>query len=139
MTSSGMTKPPWLNAVHDLGFRIYLDDFGTGYSSLSYLKRFPVDVLKVDKSFVRDMSEDNNDRALVKAIVNMASSLGLAVVAEGVETLSQISLLENEGCRYVQGYYFSKPVPAEEFDAAEAHIRAILARPSSLPYEETTR
>ena len=133
------TAQTWLNAVHDLGFRIYLDDFGTGYSSLSYLKRFPVDVLKVDKSFVRDMSEDNNDRALVKAIVNMASSLGLAVVAEGVETLSQISLLENEGCRYVQGYYFSKPVPAEEFDAAEANIRAILARQPLLPYEETTR
>ncbi|MDR1710203.1 MAG: EAL domain-containing protein, partial [Candidatus Accumulibacter sp.] len=74
----------WLDAVHDLGFPIYLDDFGTGYSSLSYIKRFPVDVLKVDKSFVRDMNEDNSDRALVGAIVNMARSLELTVVAEGV-------------------------------------------------------
>jgi diguanylate cyclase (GGDEF)-like protein/PAS domain S-box-containing protein len=117
----------WLNAVHELGFRIYLDDFGTGYSSLSYLKRFPIDVLKVDKSFVRDMGEDNNDRALVEAIINMASSLGLTVVAEGVETLRQMNLLEKAGCRYVQGYYFSRPVPAEEFEAAEERIRAMLA------------
>lgn len=117
----------WLNAVHDLGFKIYLDDFGTGYSSLSYLKRFPVDVLKVDKSFVRDMGDDNNDRALVKAIINMAGGLGLAVVAEGVETLKQVRLLENEGCRYVQGYYFSKPVTADEFEIAEEQIRALLS------------
>jgi diguanylate cyclase (GGDEF)-like protein/PAS domain S-box-containing protein len=117
----------WLNAVHDLGFRIYLDDFGTGYSSLSYLKRFPIDMLKVDKSFVRDMSEDNNDRALVEAIINMASSLGLGVVAEGVETRSQANLLERAGCRYVQGYYFSRPVPGDGFAAAEEYVRTLLA------------
>ena len=112
----------WLDAVHELGFRIYLDDFGTGYSSLSYIKRFPVDVLKVDKSFVRDMSEDNSDRALVGAIINMASSLGLSVVAEGVESAHQLELLEKAGCRCVQGYYFSRPVPADEIEAAARHI-----------------
>lgn len=117
----------WLDAVHDLGFRVYLDDFGTGYSSLSYIKRFPVDVLKIDKSFVRDMAEDNNDRALVEAIINMASSLGLVVVAEGVETQQQLELLEKTGCHCVQGFHFSKPVPAEEIGAADKKIRLMLA------------
>ena len=116
----------WLDAVHELGFRIYLDDFGTGYSSLSYIKRFPVDVLKVDKSFVRDMSEDNSDRALVGAIINMASSLGLTVVAEGVESAHQLELLEKAGCRCVQGYYFSRPVPADEIEAASRHVQQLL-------------
>ncbi len=116
----------WLDAVHELGFRIYLDDFGTGYSSLSYIKRFPVDVLKVDKSFVRDMSEDNSDRALVGAIINMAGSLGLTVVAEGVESAHQLDLLERAGCRCVQGYYFSRPVPAAEIDAAADRVAELL-------------
>lgn len=116
----------WLDAVHELGFRIYLDDFGTGYSSLSYIKRFPVDVLKVDKSFVRDMGEDNSDRALVDAIINMAASLGLKVVAEGVESQRQLELLEAAGCRCVQGYYFSRPVPAHEIEHARQRIEALL-------------
>ena len=116
----------WLDAVHELGFRIYLDDFGTGYSSLSYIKRFPVDVLKVDKSFVRDMSEDNSDRALVGAIINMARSLELTVVAEGVETQRQLDLLEAAGCGCVQGYYFSRPVPAESIEDASRRIEQLL-------------
>ncbi|MFT3962514.1 putative bifunctional diguanylate cyclase/phosphodiesterase [Propionivibrio sp.] len=116
----------WLDAVHELGFRIYLDDFGTGYSSLSYIKRFPVDVLKVDKSFVRDMSEDNSDRALVGAIINMARSLELTVVAEGVESQRQLDLLEAAGCRCVQGYYFSRPVPADAIEDASRRIEQLL-------------
>jgi EAL domain-containing protein (putative c-di-GMP-specific phosphodiesterase class I) len=116
----------WLDAVHELGFRIYLDDFGTGYSSLSYIKRFPVDVLKVDKSFVRDMGEDNSDRALVDAIINMAGSLSLTVVAEGVESQRQLELLEQAGCHCVQGYYFSRPVPADEIEAARGRIQQLL-------------
>ena len=116
----------WLDTVHELGFRIYLDDFGTGFSSLSYIKRFPVDVLKIDKSFIRDMSEDNSDRALVGAIINMANSLGLMVVAEGVESQHQLELLEKESCRCVQGYYFSSPVSADEIAAADQRIRTLL-------------
>lgn len=117
----------WLNTLREQGFRIYLDDFGTGYSSLSYLKRFPVDVVKVDKSFVRDIGDDSSDRALVEAIVAMARSLGLHVVAEGVETPAQLALLRKMACKKVQGYYFSRPVPAEEFPAVAANIAALLA------------
>jgi len=106
----------WLKELRDAGFRIYMDDFGTGYSSLSYLKRFPIDVVKVDKSFIRDMNEENNDRVLVQAIIAMSHALGLQVVAEGVENECQISLLRQMGCRYGQGYYFSKPIPVNEFD-----------------------
>jgi EAL domain-containing protein (putative c-di-GMP-specific phosphodiesterase class I) len=116
----------WLDVVHDLGFPIYLDDFGTGYSSLSYIRRFPVDVLKVDKSFIRDINEENSERALVGAIINMAHSLGLRVVAEGVESQRQLDLLEVEGCHCVQGYYFSRPVAADEIEAASRHIEELL-------------
>jgi len=120
----------WLGAVHALGFRVYLDDFGTGYSSLSYLKRFPVDTLKVDQSFVQDMQDDNNEYTLVGAIIAMGLSLGLEIVAEGVELPSHLEALQRMGCQYAQGYYFSRPVPAEEFDAAAARITALLAQPS---------
>ena len=107
----------WLKGVHDLGYRISLDDFGTGYSSLAYLKRFPVDVVKVDQSFIRDMEHDPADRALVEAILAMARSLGLGVVAEGVENGHQLELLRGLGCRYVQGYHLSRPLSAEGFEA----------------------
>ncbi|MDD4880547.1 MAG: EAL domain-containing protein [Gallionellaceae bacterium] len=117
----------WIEAAHGLGFRIYLDDFGTGYSSLSYLKRFPVDTIKVDKSFVGDMGEDGGDRTLVEAVVAMARSLGMSVVAEGVETAGQLDLLRAMNCRYGQGYYFSRPVPAEQFEAAAVRIDKMLA------------
>ena len=117
----------WLATVRKLGLRFYLDDFGTGYSSLSYLKRFPISTVKVDKSFVHDMHHDAGDRALVEAVVAMAKSLGMSVVAEGVETVEQLDLLRAMGCRYGQGYYFSKPVPIEEFGAVSAHIEALLA------------
>lgn len=117
----------WLNAVRMQGFHIYLDDFGTGYSSLSYLKRFPVDVVKVDKSFIRDMDANTSDRALIQAIAAMAGSLGLRVVAEGVENHAQLELLQQINCSHVQGYFFSRPVPAGEFDEKSAHIEVLLA------------
>ncbi len=118
----------WLNAVHEMGFRVYLDDFGTGYSSLSYLKLFPVDTLKVDKSFVRDMRDDNNEHTLVGAIIAMGRSLGLEIVAEGVELPDHVKALNRMGCQYAQGYYFSRPIPAEEFGAIAEHINALLAQ-----------
>jgi diguanylate cyclase (GGDEF)-like protein/PAS domain S-box-containing protein len=102
-----------LRALQDMGIRIALDDFGTGYSSLSYLKRFAIDSLKIDQSFVQDVSIDPNDAAIVKAIIAMTGSLGMRVVAEGVETQEQLEFLLMHGCDEIQGYYFSRPVSAE--------------------------
>lgn len=105
-----------LNAIHALGIHIALDDFGTGYSSLSYLKKLPIDKLKIDQSFVRDIPEDEEDSAIVKAIIAMANSLGLTTIAEGVETESQKEFLHANGCENIQGYFYSKPIPAEEME-----------------------
>ena len=93
-----------------MGIRVDIDDFGTGYSSLSYLRRFPVDRIKIDRSFVSNMVSDLSDRALVKAILAMASTLCLEVVAEGVEDADQLALLNHLGCEYAQGFHFSRPV-----------------------------
>jgi diguanylate cyclase (GGDEF)-like protein/PAS domain S-box-containing protein len=106
----------WLSAVRDLGVRVFLDDFGTGYSSLSYLKNFPVDVVKIDQGFVRDMVTESWDLALVTAILAMCNSLGLKVVAEGIETEAQHALLSNLQCDYGQGYLFSKPLKPQELE-----------------------
>jgi len=116
----------WLQAVHALGLRIHLDDFGTGYSSLSYLKRFPIDTLKIDQSFVKDMQGTGNERTLVGAILAMASSLGLEVVAEGVELPSHRQALRAMGCHYAQGFLFSRPVPAEQFASVAAQLALML-------------
>jgi diguanylate cyclase (GGDEF)-like protein len=101
----------------DVGIQVAIDDFGTGYSSLSYLNKFDIDYLKIDQSFIRNLSSDSNEMALSEAIIVMAHKLGLKVIAEGVETEHQRDLLASAGCDYVQGYLFSKPLPVDEFKA----------------------
>ena len=103
-----------LNQLHEAGIKFSIDDFGTGYSSLSYLKKFPISSLKIDQSFVKDLSSDLNDEAIVSAIVALGHSLGLKVIAEGVETTAQLDQLRKMGCDEIQGYLFSRPVPAED-------------------------
>ncbi|HEY9192923.1 MAG TPA: GGDEF domain-containing response regulator [Methyloversatilis sp.] len=108
-TTIGMLK-----ALKNMGVRISMDDFGTGYSSLSYLKRFPIDIVKIDKSFVRDINDDEDDAAIIRVIIALARSLRLTTVAEGVETLEQLGFLRREQCDRFQGYYFSRPVEADQ-------------------------
>ncbi|KAA0874131.1 sensor domain-containing protein [Nitrincola tapanii] len=104
----------WLRAFKDLGVHLAIDDFGTGYSSLSYLKRFPIDTLKIDREFIRDLTLDNEDALLVEAIISMAHSLKLRLIAEGVETAEQRCILYQLGCGYLQGFHFARPMPAIE-------------------------
>jgi|GEM_PF-923184 len=105
-----------LNGLRNLGISLSMDDFGTGYSSLSYLRHYHFDTLKIDRSFVRDISADPDDRELVVATISMARSLGLKVIAEGVETAEQLSILQAEKCDFAQGYYFSKPITAKALE-----------------------
>jgi len=109
-----------INGLEMLGARLALDDFGTGYSSLSALKRFPVDCVKIDRSFVRDCVEDKEDANLVTAIIHMAHSLNLKVVAEGVETRAQADFLRAQRCDQLQGYLISRPLPANALGASLA-------------------
>ena len=106
-----------LGKLKELGIHIAIDDFGTGYSSLSYLRRFPIDVLKIDQSFVNELTVNADAANIVVAIISLAHSLRLRVIAEGVETLEQLTYLRDRGCDEVQGYYFSRPVPANAFES----------------------
>jgi diguanylate cyclase (GGDEF)-like protein/PAS domain S-box-containing protein len=103
-----------LNSMRDLGITLAIDDFGTGYSSLSYLKQFPIDILKIDQSFIRDITTDASDKAIVSAIIAMAQQLDIGVLAEGVETIEHQAFLQGQGCDFVQGYLYCKPIPADE-------------------------
>jgi diguanylate cyclase len=103
-----------LRALKDMGVQFAIDDFGTGFSSFTYLRRFPVDALKLDRSFVQEITEDPGDATIVSAMINIANSLNQRVIAEGVETRGQLKFLQSHRCGEGQGYYFSHPVAAEQ-------------------------
>jgi len=114
-----------LRELSDMGINISLDDFGTGYSSLNYLKHLPIDTIKIDYSFVRDITSDSDDAAIVRAIIAMSHSLKLKVIAEGVETLEQLNFLKDLDCEEIQGFFFSKPVPAKAFEKMLSERRCL--------------
>ena len=113
-----------MRQLRDLGLRLAVDDFGTGYSSLAQLKRFPIDVLKIDQGFIRDIPQSEDDMAISAAIIAMGHSMGLSVLAEGVETAGQLAFLQERGCDTYQGYLCSRPVPADAFAALLREGRA---------------
>ncbi len=104
-----------LRSLKKMGIKISIDDFGTGFSSLSHLRRFPIDTLKIDKSFVSDLTTNADDAAITSAIISMGKSLRQRVVAEGVETDEQLQFLHKQGCDAIQGFYYNQPLPADEF------------------------
>jgi EAL domain-containing protein (putative c-di-GMP-specific phosphodiesterase class I) len=134
LTESALMHDPdeaarMIGRLRAAGFEIYIDDFGTGYSSLSYLKRFPIDKLKIDRSFVKDLSASGGSLAIVTAVLGVARALGMKVVAEGIETDEQIEVLRANGCDMGQGYRIARPMMARDFAAwarnPEDHIQRL--------------
>lgn len=111
-----------LNTLKELKIKLALDDFGTGYSSLHYLKKLPVDILKIDRSFISDIDYDEDEFTIVKALIEVAHRLGMTVIAEGVETEQQKEKLRTMNCDHIQGYVFSKPLPSEEVERLIAPV-----------------
>ncbi len=111
-----------MEELQNVGVTFSMDDFGTGFSSLSYLKRLPFDQIKIDKTFIRDVSKDINDAAIVETIIAMAEHLNLEVIAEGVETLEELEFLQGKGCNHYQGFYFSEPLNASALEQTLQHI-----------------
>jgi EAL domain-containing protein (putative c-di-GMP-specific phosphodiesterase class I) len=105
-----------MKALKQLGVKILLDDFGTGYSSLSYLHRFPIDVLKIDRSFITNVHEHENNKAIIKTIIELAANLNMSTVGEGIENSEDALLLQKMDCLYGQGFYYAKPMPANEME-----------------------
>jgi EAL domain-containing protein (putative c-di-GMP-specific phosphodiesterase class I) len=121
-----------MKVLRDMGIGFSIDDFGTGYSSLSYLKRFPIDKLKIDRSFIKDLPADSEDEAITQAIIGVGRTLKHKVIAEGVETLEQQQFLQREGCNQMQGFYFSHPLPAEQIaELLTSNPRELTARKPS--------
>jgi len=131
ITESAMMRNPdhaasLLRQIRDLGVRLSIDDFGTGYSSLSYLKRFPLSTVKVDRSFVKDLSQDRDAQALTAGIVSLAHGLRMKVVAEGVETAEQLAWLRSHDCDEIQGFLLCKPIAADDaHDFIARHLRTL--------------
>ena len=119
---------PYFRAIRECGCRVAIDDFGTGYSSLSYLRQFPIDRLKIDRSFIKNALTDPDDAAIARTIVGLGHSLGLEVVAEGVETAEQEAFLVREGCDAVQGFFYGRPMPEGDLAGfVRAHRRSRFA------------
>ena len=134
LMSNSQAAVQTLNDMKAFGIRLSVDDFGTGYSSLAYLKRFPLDALKIDREFIRDVTSDADDAAITMAIINLAHSLKLKVVAEGVETDAQLAFLRARGCDEIQGFHFSRPLPVSDMTRALREGRR-LKLPTIIPAE----
>jgi EAL domain-containing protein (putative c-di-GMP-specific phosphodiesterase class I) len=127
-----------LDAIQSRGIRLAIDDFGTGYSSMSLMKQFPIDTIKIDRSFVRDLPIDTEDQAIAQAIISMGKALGMTVIAEGVETVEQEAFLRSHACDEMQGFLFSKPLPAREM-ANLLRVEAQMISPPLHPEDDEAR
>jgi EAL domain-containing protein (putative c-di-GMP-specific phosphodiesterase class I) len=127
-----------LDAVQSRGIRLAIDDFGTGYSSMSLMKQFPIDTIKIDRSFVRDLPVDTEDQAIAQAIISMGKALGMTVIAEGVETVEQEAFLRSHACDEMQGFLFSKPLPAREM-ANLLRVEGQMISPPLQPEDDEAR